>query len=333
VTARVRFVRGAILSLVVASGCGPKTPAAAPLPPPVPLHLEPACDLAPSAGLSWIVDAKPRALAEIPDLIPAIALVLPEERLRTFTAAHGVDLRQIKDLCVAKYKDSLLEIARVPLDPVKVATIFEDRATKPGVRTLLAPNPRVLRIAADIDREPAQIVLFGQDAVAVEQGKPGPLRAAEAFAFGKLKRAQPALKGTALRRASEVLGDAPVRVFAPGPFEGELGSGLGGLLRATTAVAGSAKWAGAGSNIAVRVVLTGAWGDDASAAGERLGAAAHVLSESPIGHLFGLHHPVRAPFVHVEPDALVLDATIDGDALARGIHDAVDAEVADIMRR
>jgi hypothetical protein len=35
----------------------------------------------------------------------------------------------------------------------------------------------------------------------------------------------------------------------------------------------------------------------------------------------------------VEPDALVLDATIDGAALARGIHDAVDAEVVDIMRR
>jgi hypothetical protein len=132
-----------------------------------------------------------------------------------------------------------------------------------------------------------------------------------------------------------VLGDAPVRVFAPGPFEGEMAAGLGGLLRAATAVGGSIKWGGpgSGSNLAVRVVLTGAWGEDASAASERLGAAVHVLSESPVGHLFGLHRPVRAPFVHVEPDALVLDAMIDGDALARGLHDAVDAEVADIMRR
>jgi len=141
------------------------------------------------------------------------------------------------------------------------------------------------------------------------------------------------LKGAGLARVSEVLGfAAQVRVLAPGPFEGEIANGLGGLLRAATAIGGSARWTGTGTNVAVRVVVTGAWGEDASAASERLGAAIHVLSESPTGHLFGLHKPVIAPFVHVEPDALVLDATLDGAALARGIHAAVDAEVADIMR-
>ena len=316
-------------------GCGPRAPAAPPGPPPVPLHLEPACDLAPAAGLSWLVEAKPRAIAEVPDLIPAIALVFPEERLRTFTTSHGgVDLRQVQDLCIARYKDALLSVARVPLDPEKVAEAFETRATKTVTRTFLAANPRVVRLTSEVQSEPQQVVLFGRESVALEQGTPGPLRAAEAFAFMKLKKAAPALKGAALRRVSEVLGDGPpVRVFAPGPFEGESANGLGGLMRAATAIGGSAKWAGTGSNIAIRIVLTGAWGEDATAAADRLGAAAHVLSESPIGHLFGLHRPVQAPVVHVEPEALVLDAVIDGDALARGIHDAVDAEVADIMRR
>jgi hypothetical protein len=304
----------------------------------VPLHLEPACALAPSAGLSWLVEAKPRAIAEVPDLIPAIALVLPEERLRAFATAHGgIDLRQVQDLCVARYKSALLSIARVPLDPEKVESAFETRATKTVTRAFLAPNPRVVRLGSEVGSEPQQLVVFGRESVALEQGQPGPLRAAEAFAFGKLKKASPALEGAALRRVSEVLGTAaPVRAFAPGPFEGETAKGLGGLLRAATAVGASARWAGTGSNIAIRVVLTGAWGDDANAAAERLGAAAHVLSESPVGHLFGLHRPIQAPTVHVEPDepdALVLDAVIDGDALARGIHDAVDAEVADIMRR
>lgn len=316
--------------------CGPKAPPPPPPPPPVPLHLEPACDLAPAAGLSWIVDAKPRAIAEIPDLIPAIALVLPEERLRLFTAAHGgVDLRQTKEVCVAKYQGSLLEVARVPLDAEKIASAFEQRSTKPITRTLVVPNPRVLRITgAEVAGEPEQLLLFGQEEVVLEQGKAGPFRAAEAFAFGKLKRAQPAIRSAALKRASELLGEgALVRMLAPGPFEGEAANGLGGLLRATTAVGASAKWTGTKANIAVRVVLTGAWGDDAKAAGSRFGAAAHVLSESEVGHLFGLHAPVQAPFVHEEPDALVLDAVYDGNALARGIHDAVDAEVADIMRR
>jgi hypothetical protein len=327
----------ALLLSSVALGCGSKKPAAPPGPPPVPLHLEPACSLAPAAGLSWLVEAKPRAVAEIPDLIPAIALVLPEERLGAFAKAHGgLDLRQIQDLCVAGYPKATLSIARVPIDPAKVDASFETRATSTVTRTFLAPNPRVVRLSAEVAAEPEQLVLFGHEAVALERGKPGPLRAAEAFAFGKLKKAAPALEGAALKRAAEVLGTAaPVRAFAAGPFEGETANGLGGLLRAATAVGASAKWTGATSNIAVRIVLTGAWGTpgEASAAAERLGASAHVLAESPVGHLFGLHKPVKDPAVHVEADALVLDGVIDGDALARGIHDAVDAEVAEIMRK
>ena len=81
---------------------------------------------------SWVLDAKPRAIASIPDLIPAIGLVLPEERLQLFTAAHGgVDLRQVKDLCIAQYKDSQLQIADVMFDPEKVASAFETRAKDP----------------------------------------------------------------------------------------------------------------------------------------------------------------------------------------------------------
>ncbi len=324
------------LAILVAPllACGSR-PAAPPGPPPVPLHLAPACDLAPAAGLSWLVEAKPRAIAEIPDLIPAIALVLPEERLGTFAKAHGgVDLRQIKDLCVARYDDTSLEIANVPLDPEQVMSAFETSATGTVTRTNLAPNPRVIRLAAEFADGPRRLVVFGREAVVRERGKPGPLRAAEAFAFGKLKKAAPALAGAALARARAVLGEeAQVRAFAAGPFEGELKSGLGGLLGAATAVGVSARWNHKGSNIAIRVVLTGAWKDDAPAAAERLGAAAHVLAESSIGHLFGLHRPIQEPSVHVEPDALVLDAVVDGDALARGVHDAVDAEVGDIMRR
>ena len=33
------------------------------------------------------------------------------------------------------------------------------------------------------------------------------------------------------------------------------------------------------------------------------------------------------------PEALVLEATFDANTLARGVHDAVDAEVSEILRR
>lgn len=313
--------------------CGPKGPATPPTPPLVPLHLEPACDLAASAGLEWMVEAKPRTIAQTPDLIPALALVVTEARFATFAKTHGgIDVRQIQDLCVAKYKDSLLTVARTPIDPASVERAFTDRVTHPEGRTVAVPNPPVVRLAGEVLGEHQQLVIFGRDAVALEQGKPGPARVAEAFALGKLRRASPALEGAALVRVAEIVGEAPLRVFAPGPFEGDAAQGLAGLLRATTAVGASAKL-GADRRVAVRLVLAGAWGTDAEAAAERLKAAVHVVSETPLGRLLGLDHPPAPPTVRGTADALVLEATLDLATLARGVHDAVDAEIGEIMRR
>lgn len=318
--------------MALASACGPKAPAAAPGPPPVPLHLEPACDLAASAGLEWLVEVKPRTVTEIPDLIPVIALVVPEARFGAFAASHGgIDVRQVTDLCVAKYRQTVLSIARAPLDPVRIARAFADRQTHPGGKNLDVPNPAVLRMWGEVNGEAQQVVLFGREAVALEQGRAGPVRAAVAFAEGRLRRASPALHAEPLAGAAQILGDAPVRAFAPGPFEGEIGQGLGGLMRASTGVAASATFAGPPARIAVRVVLTGAWGKDAPAAAERLAAAVHVVSETPFGRLLGLHRPVVPPRVQGSAEALVVEVTIDGFALARGLHDALDAEIADIM--
>jgi hypothetical protein len=325
-------VIAALSSLLVA--CGPGRPAEPPGPPPVPLHLSPSCDLAPAAGLSWIVDARPRAIAEIPDLIPAIGLVVSEQRWQAFADAHGgVDVRQIQDLCVARYAEASLTIARAPFDPARVESGFAQRVTVPGGRAVDVPNPPVVRLWGEVTGERQQLVIFGRELLVLEQGKAGPARVAEAFAQGKLKRAAPALRGAALARASALLGEAPLRVLAPGPFEGEAAQGLGGLLRATTAVAGSARFAGPPARIEVKIVLMGAWGDDAPAAAERFAAAAHVIAESSMGRLFGVDRPVDGPRVRGTAEALELVATVDGLALARGLHDALDAEVSEILRR
>lgn len=322
------------LSLVGGASCAPARAPVRLEPPETAVHLDPACDLVPAAGVSWVVAAKPRSIAEIADLIPALARVFPEDRLQAFSASHGgIDLRQIKDLCVGRVGDTVLAVGRVPLEQERVTAAFEERATTTVTRSFLSERPRVVRISGDVGAEHRQLTVFGRDAFAFELGAPGPLRAAEAFAFQRLKKASPALRGAALRRAVEVLGDAPARAFVAGPFEGEIAAGLGGLLRAATAIGGSVTWAGARAELSVRIVLTGAWGSDAGAAAERFAAAFHVLSESAAGRLFGIDRPKRAPSVRVEDGALVLDLVIDGDSLARGIHDAVDADVADIMRR
>lgn len=334
-TARASALALALTTATVlsASGCGPKPVAAPTAPPPVPLHLESACELAPSAGLEWVVDAKPRALAEIPDLIPVIARVVPEARFATFAAAHGgIDVRQITDLCIAKYRESLLTVARAPLDPTRVEKEFADRVTHPGGRSVDVVNPPVVRVWGEVNGEAQQLVLFAREMVALEQGRAGPVRAAESFALGKLRRASPVLRGAALGGVARLVGDAPVRAFAAGPFEGEMGQGLGGLVRASTAVGVSARFVGAPAKVALRIVLTGAWGKDAPAAAERLAAAVHVVSESPFGRLLGLNQPLAAPQVRGENEALFVDVTLDAMAMARGLHDALDAEIGDIMR-
>ena len=330
-----RASRLAPLALLLLA-CGPKTPAAPPASAPVALHLDPACDLVPAAGVEWVLDAKPRAVAELPDFIPAIALVVPETRFDAFAKAHGgIDVRQITDLCVAKYRDSWLTIARSPLDPARVERTFADRMTNPGSRQVVVPNPPVVRVWGEVNGEHQQLVLFGRDAVALEQGRAGPVRAAEAFAQNKLHRAAPALRAASLAAAVERAGDAPLRWFAPGPFEGQVGEGLGGLLRASTAVAITARAADdkPRAGIAVRIVLTGAWGTDAPAAAERLAAAVHVVSESAFGRLLGLDQPLHAAHVEAGSDALVVDVVVDADRLARGVHDALDAEIGEILRR
>jgi hypothetical protein len=328
----IRRVAGSVIALALTS-CGPKPNATPPAPPPVPLHLDSACDLAPSAAVEWVLDARPRAVAETPDLIPVIALVIPESRFATFAATHGgVDVRQITDLCVAKYKETRLTVARAPLDPARLERTFADRMTHPGGRSVDVVNPPVVRVWGEVNGEAQQLVVFARELVALEQGKAGPVRATEAFALGKLRRAQPVLRGGPLARAVELVGDAPVRAFAPGPFEGETAQGLGGLMRASTSVAASARFVGPPAKLGIRIVLTGAWGKDAPAAAERLAAAVHVVSESPFGRLLGLDHPLVSPQVRGMDDALVVDVTIDGTSLARGVHDALDAEIGDIMR-
>ena len=85
----------ALLAPVVAAGCGGEPPAKPPAPLPLPpLRTDDLGDLLPAAGLVWGVRAKPREIAQVAWLIPAIAAFAPEERLDRFARVSGFDLRQ-----------------------------------------------------------------------------------------------------------------------------------------------------------------------------------------------------------------------------------------------
>lgn len=336
------LARGLVASLALA-GCGGRAPPPAPAtPPPVPLHLSPACDLVPGAGLAWLVELKPREIAQDPELIPVVGAVLGEDRFRAYAEAHGgVDLRQIQDLCFARYGTSAtLASVHVPLDPARVEKAFVARTATPPTRTAVLANPPVIRLDGAPVGDAEHLLVFGREhLVLATEGtgktsvRSGPLRAAEAFALGRLKRSSPAVRTAGLAPVAALLGEGPVRVFVPGPFEGELANGLGGLLRASTGLGVAARPAGAGGRISVRVVVAGGFKEDAEAAAERLAASLHVLAETAFGRMLGLNRPLEGPTTRVAVDALVLDVTFDGMKAATGAHDVLEGDIAQVLRR
>jgi hypothetical protein len=317
------------------AACGPGAAKSPEGPQAPPLKLDPMVGLVPAAGLAWLVDLRLVELLAVPSLASAIAIVLPAERFDTFAERHGgVDLRRASELVVAGFDGSTLALARTPVAPGRVEAAFASHAVTVEGRAVEAG---VTRFWGSVGGERQQVGVFGHEAVGLERGRLGPLRAAEYFAQGKLKRALPALGAEPLARAAALLGDAPARAFAPGPFTGEWAKGLGGLLGASTAVAVATRPvalpsapSGAGA-LEVQVLLSGAWGTDAPAAAERLGAAFQLLANDSLGRLMGVDHPLVEPRVSGDAEALRLSVVLGTVALARGLHAATDARISEIM--
>jgi hypothetical protein len=292
------------------------------------LEVDPIVDLVPASGLGWLVQLRPRAMLANPVLASAVQALAPEELFVTFALRHGgVDLRYADEVVVAGEEGAILGLARVPVDAASVEAAFAARAVAVDGRAVEHGVTRFWGTVGD-DRE--QVALFGRKAVGLERGRLGPLRVATYFAAGKIKRSLPALHAEPLAAASTRVGEAPIRGFAPGPFEGAWAKGFGGLLRATTAAAVSLR-ALTGGAVALRLVLTGAWGADGPAAAERLGVAFRVLAQDALGRLAGIDRPVDGPTVRSDATGLELEVALDPVQLARGLRAATGASLAEIM--
>jgi len=246
----------------------------------------------------------------------------------------GIDFGTTR-VVVAGVDNAWLGLARLTVDPPSVEAAFARRAAAVEGR---AVDRGITRFWGTVGETREQVAVFGRDAVGIEQGRFGALGVATYFAQGRLRRSRPALHGEPLEAAAARIGDAPIRAFAPGPFEGAWAGGFGGLLRASTAVAialrpqpAPASRVDAHSELGLRVVLTGAWSNDGPAAADRMGAAYRMLTEDPLGRLAGLTHPVEPPNVISDPSALELSVTLDAMELARGLRAITSGSLGEIM--
>ncbi len=331
-----RDVLGALLGAMGTAACGAARPdvgrreSSGPLVEP-PLELDPIVNLVPAGGLVWLLEARPRELLADPVLGAALTTIAPSDRFEAFARRHGqVDLRQADEVAVAGTagaRRAILALARVHVVPGRVEAAFAARARIVEGR---AVERGVTRFWGTVGEEREQVALFGQQGVGIERGGLGPLQAAVYFAQGRLKRSLPALRTEPLASAAMRVGDAPLRGFAPGPFDGDWAGGMGGLLAGATAVAAGMRAAARGG-LALRLVLMGGWGADAAAAARRLVDSFRSLAEDPLGRLTGIDRPLDGPVATTAPDAIQLDVTLDPVTMSEGVRAATDAPLAEIM--
>ena len=321
------------------------TPAKAPE---LPLRLAPIAGLAPAAGLSAILVVRPKQLYADASLLLALEVLLPENEAAALRSRHGyADVRHLDEVVYASYPHAELLLARGLFDPAKAEAAFTRRALTIQGRALDnagGPLTVITRVWGEIAGVGAtntreQLAIFGHEAIGLERDdadaslpkKPmvGPLRAAELFALRRLAKARPAFAAPPLDAALSIAGDGAITYMLAGPFSGELGSALGGMLSAATAVAFVAQPSGRGS-LKVRVVITGAFGEHAARAADKVTALADLVASSSLGRLTGLDHPVTRFVTSGGPEAVTLDGEIDALALARGLRAAGGPQLAAI---
>lgn len=292
------------------------------------MHQGPLTDFVPAAGVRWLVIGKPRELARIPWVATALSGLLPEERLDAYAATSGIELRTLPNALVAGFDFATLYMAEVHGEEPRIEERFEERLVGGAKANALHENPRTLQ--GVVGKTPETLLVIDRQLVAVSVGDPTPIRVAEAFAKGRLKRSPTVLAGSALRTLPSDLEQAPLRFYAPGPFEGEWAHAARGLLGAALAV-GAAVRPAEEDFLRAELVITGNFEPSGPGASAELLAAWNDLAQSSTGHLLGLDDPESPPEISAASDRLRLEKKLRLSTLVQGLRAAVSADVREIL--
>lgn len=330
-----RSILGGLLGALFGAACS-SAPVKPPPPPLGPLATDKLEGLATSAGLSWMVRAKPRAIAQIPWLIPSIGKIVPEPHFDKFRERSGLDPRQLHEVYLLKYGEALAnaeaQIVRHNGDGVMLEKKFFARLTSDAVRT--EDRPDLVRLSGNIGRSNHAFARIGKDIVAYQQrgeDAKGPVAIASLFARGKMPKVRRLLADDPLKSLVARFGEAPLVAAALGPFTDEWKSAAGGLLEVSDAIAGAARPT-ARENIGVAIAIVGNFSNDDAKAAEVLKSAWDAIAVSTMGRLLGLDRPIEPALTAGDRGVITLSVELDQNRLADGLKALVEQDLEAIMR-
>jgi hypothetical protein len=305
------------------------------------LHLSPLTDLAPAAGLRWLLVARVGELLLPGALGKQVDELIDAEKLTALSDMLGFDPRLADEVVVADYGASTLFLFRVAHDPEVVERRFRERV--PTAVTRVVHEPRIVRVSGAIGKTQRSLVFLDGQVIALEVGGEEYARAVVGFARERLHRAHPALVGAPLGPLLEALTEqapAPPPLFGVFPQPGEKGwsQGAHGLLQVTTAVGISARIltkppTSKQRGLAIELVALGPFGQDAGPVRERLVATVRDVVTSALGSLLGLDAPLEAYAYEVTPERLTVRCTWDAGRLATGLGAVTARTIHDIVAR
>lgn len=329
--------RGWLLGLGLALALGGCARAAPPKPPPTdaprPLHLAPLSDLAPGAGLRWLLVARVGTLVQPNALGRPLAELVSADRLDALTDLLGFDPRLADEVVVADYGASTLFLFRVAHDPELVERRFRERV--PGEVSRTVHEPRVVRIAGTVGKTRRSMVFLDGQAVALEVGGEAYAKAVVGFATEKLHRAKPALATEPLSSLAASFtregAPPPLLVLCPNPAKEPWSVGAHGLLEVTSAVGVAARPHDDG--LAIELSAVGQYGERPEPVRERLEATVRDVVRSPLGSLTGVAEPKAAYSYEVTPERVTVRARWDAVKIALGLRAATSASIAEIVKK
>ncbi len=320
-------------SLALASGCEPAEVPKAPTPEPV-AHKE-LDELAPTAGLEWVIRTKPRDIAAIPWLIPAILEFVPEANQSALQQRLGFDPRQCIEAIFLSYGAPLAgcqaQLVRHNADPATLEKKFVERLTTDMQRSI--DHPDVIRLRGKVGKKFLALTLIGKTIAVydeMDEDTDGIARIASLYALGKMTKAVTLRNDVLLASTAERFGDAPFIALAPGPFVDEWKAAARGLLEVADAIGVSLSPA---TTEAVRIsgAIRGDFGEEGSKAADLLRASWEDLGQAQMGRILGFHD-ASEPVAAGTRDVITLNVMIDPMRAARGLRALLDQDLPAIMK-